>query len=65
MRPSFELDEQPRVTPSLTVAPTFPSQKRTKDTSSGPGISPLTMKAQPPRKRRPDVGKRLFPDGME
>ena len=40
-------------------------QKWTKDTSSGPGISPATMKSQPPRKRqlRLQVGKRVFPSG--
>ena len=32
--------------------------KRTKDTSSGPDVSPETLKAQPPRKMRP--GKRLI-----
>ena len=37
------------------------SQKQTKDTSSGFGISPPTLKSQSPRKRRPGVGKTLFP----
>ena len=36
------------------------SLKRTKDTSGGPGISPSTLKSQPPRKRRPGIGKTLF-----
>lgn len=46
---------------TASIAP----QKRTKDTSSGPDISPATMKSQPPRKRqlRVQVGKRLFPSG--
>ena len=43
--------------PSGSIAP----QKRTKDTSSGPGISPTTMKSQPPRKRWLQMGKKLFP----
>lgn len=38
-------------------------QKRSKDTSSGDGVSPMTLKAQPPRKRRPGVGRQLlFPE---
>lgn len=39
--------------------------KRTKDTSSGPSVSPTTAHLQPPHKRRYGTGhgKRLFTDG--
>ena len=45
--------------PSVSIGP----QKRSKDTSSGPGISPATLKSQPPRKRSLGMGKKLFPSG--
>lgn len=41
-------------------------QKR-KNTTSGEGVSPMTLQAQPPRKRRPGVGRQLInseSDGM-
>ena len=47
---------RPVDTTNLCLAP---SQKRAKDTSSGPGISPSILKAQSPRKKRPVVGKPL------
>ena len=52
---------QADVDPSHTAS--IAPQKRTKDTSSGPGISPAIMKSQPPRKRQLQVRKRLFPSG--
>ena len=52
------VDHQVVTTKSVFLAS---SQKRAKDTSSGPGISPPTLKSQPPRKRRPGVGKTLHP----
>ena len=50
---------QADVAPSVSIA----SQKQTKDTISGPGISPMTMKSQPPRKRWLQMGKKLFCSG--
>ena len=38
--------------------------KRPKDTSSGPSVSPATIRAQPPCKRRSSAGKQLFPNSM-
>lgn len=45
---------------SYREAEQAPGRKRTKDTSSGPGISPATATLQPPHKRRQCSGKRLF-----
>ena len=38
--------------------------KRRKDTSSGPGVSPVTLRSQPPYKRRFSASKQLFTNGM-
>jgi len=45
---------------SYREAEQAPGMKRTKDTSSGPGVSPATATLQPPHKRRQCSGKQLF-----
>lgn len=44
---------------SSTLSVAKQGQKRAKDTSGGPGVSPDTMRSQPPKKLRPGLGKRL------
>ena len=44
---------------SSTLSVAKQGQKRAKDTSDGPGVSPDTMTSQPPKKLRPGLGKRL------
>ena len=44
-----------------SVSPVIGDQrKRVKDTSGGAGITPGTLKAQPPKQCRPDVGRKLL-----